>query len=114
MRSTGSHAKFILADGADGGWTACVSSCNWLSSPFQAVEFSVVLRDPGAVVQVVRAAQQLIGHRGLSDSLANELAIVARQQDLPKLAGGSARVGVIVGDAHDYVMRSASGAVRPD
>jgi cardiolipin synthase A/B len=45
MLSTGSHCKLLLVD-TDDGLVAAVSSCNWLSSPFNAVELSVILRSP--------------------------------------------------------------------
>ena len=43
MRTTGSHAKILLADDANGNWIAAIGSCNWLSSPFNAVEMTAVL-----------------------------------------------------------------------
>ena len=65
MRSTGSHAKLILADTAEGDWAAAVGSCNWLSSPFRAVELTAVLRDPHVVADVAVALQRMVGRRGL-------------------------------------------------
>lgn len=45
-----SHAKFLVADDGDGGAVVVIGSCNWLSSPFSAVEVSVLLRAGGAAV----------------------------------------------------------------
>ncbi len=42
--SVRSHAKILAADDGQGGAVALVGSCNWLSSPFLAVEASVELR----------------------------------------------------------------------
>lgn len=108
--STGSHAKVILADGTDGRWIAAVSSCNWLKSPFQAVDTTAILRDPRLVADVAEAMQRLVGRAGLSDDIATEMAFVAR--DLRKLpvVEGDARVSIIAGDAHESIMRTASGA----
>lgn len=39
-----SHAKFLAADDGNGGAVVVIGSCNWLSSPFTAVELSVVLK----------------------------------------------------------------------
>ena len=102
MRTTGSHAKFMLLDTED-GWVAAVGSCNWLSSPFQSVELSVVLRDNLIVADVAAALQQLVGRRGLADNVVNEMAFTAR--DLRRLgsAGGPARITVVVGEAHDRI-----------
>ncbi|WP_309242843.1 hypothetical protein [Lichenibacterium dinghuense] len=46
-----SHAKVLAADDGDGGAVVLVGSCNWLSTPFNAVELSVRLGDgEGAAV----------------------------------------------------------------
>ena len=109
MKSTGSHAKVLLADRSDGTWIAAVSSCNWLKSPFQAVDTTVILRHPLLVAAVAEALQRLVGRSGLSDDIATEMALVAR--DLRKLpvVGGDARIAILAGDAHEAVMRTASG-----
>jgi cardiolipin synthase A/B len=113
MRTTGSHAKLILLDTAQNGFIAGVGSCNWLSSPFQAVELSVLLRDQHAVADVAVALQRLVGRRGLSDDIATEMAITARDLRRVPAAGGDARISVVVGDAHDRLIRTASSsAVR--
>lgn len=110
MRSTGSHAKVILHDTAEDGWIAAVGSCNWLSSPFQAVELSVVLRDQHVVAGVAYSLNRLVGRRGLADDLATELAVIIRDLREYQKGDGSAKVTVIVGDAHDQLIRTASGA----
>ncbi|RIY03758.1 hypothetical protein D3218_03205 [Aureimonas flava] len=43
-----SHAKILAADDGAGGAVAVIGSCNWLSSPFSAVEASVILKEAGA------------------------------------------------------------------
>jgi cardiolipin synthase len=108
MRTTGSHAKLILLDTAEDGWIAGVGSCNWLSSPFQAVELSVILRDQRVVADVALAVQRLVGRRGLSDDIATEMAITARDLRRGPSTGGNAWLAVIVGDAHDQLIRTAS------
>lgn len=110
MRSTGSHAKLILLDTANDGWVAGVGSCNWLSSPFQAVELTVVLRNQQAAAEVAVALQNLVGRRGLADSLATEMAITARDMRRAPSPGGNTQVSLIVGESHDRVIRAASGA----
>ena len=112
MRSTGSHAKILLVDTADGDWIAAIGSCNWLSSPFRAVELTAVLRDPAVVADVAVAVQRLVGRRGLSDDIATEMAIVSRDLRRHKLRGGDAKVSLILGDGHDALMRTGSGVAK--
>jgi len=109
MRTTGSHAKILLADDAKGDWIAAIGSCNWLSSPFNAVEATVVLRDPHVVADVAVAVQRMVGRRGLSDDIATEMSLVARELRALPRKGGAAKISLIVGDGHDVVMRRASG-----
>ena len=110
MRTTGSHAKIVLADTSDGGWVAAVGSCNWISSPFRALEASVLLRDPRLVADVAQALRETIGRRDIADDLANELALTANdlRRDAPETVG-AARVTVVVGPAHEAIMRRSGG-----
>ena len=112
MRTTGSHAKILLTDTADGDWVAAVGSCNWLSTPFVPIEITAVLRDPHVVADVVVALQRMVGRRGLSDDIATEMSVTAK--DLRRLTprGGSARVSLLLGDGHEALMRRSSGQVR--
>lgn len=112
MRSTGSHAKLLLIDTPDGTWRAAVGSCNWLSSPFRAVELTVVLRDPRIVADVVTAVQRLVGRRGLSDDIANEMALTAKDLRRFDSREGPAQLSLIMGSRHDSLMRNASGLAR--
>lgn len=109
MRSTRSHAKLLLADTRDGGWVAAVGSCNWLSSPFNAVELTTVLRDSRVVADVTTALQRLVGRRGLSDDIATEMAIVTRELHRHEPRRGDALITLLLGGSHDEMMRSATG-----
>ncbi len=109
-RSTGSHAKILLADTEHGDWVAAVGSCNWLSTPFRAVELTAVLRDPHVVADVAVSLQRMLGRRGLSDDIATEMAFLATELRRLPASTGQARVTLVVGDGHDAVMRQASGA----
>lgn len=111
MQTTGSHAKLILLDTAHDGWIGAVGSCNWLSSPFNAVELTIVLRNQGVVADIAAALQRLIGRRGLADDIATEMAVVARDlRRRPEQGGGDARASVVIGDFHDRLIRTASSA----
>ncbi len=112
MRSTGSHAKILLADTAEGDWIAAIGSCNWLSTPFRAVELTAVLRDPAVVADVAVALQRMVGRRGLSDDIATEMAIVARDLRRHSPKGGPAKISLVFGDNHDVIMRTASGSAN--
>jgi hypothetical protein len=112
LRSTGSHAKLILADTLTDGWIAGISSCNWLSSPFQSVELTALLRDQHAVADVAEALRHLVGRRGLYDDLATEMAITAIDlRRTPKGKGGG-RVSILIGEEHDRFLRVASGTAK--
>jgi phosphatidylserine/phosphatidylglycerophosphate/cardiolipin synthase-like enzyme len=102
----------ILLDTND-GWLAAVGSCNWLSSPFQAVELSVVVRDHQVIADLAVALQRMVGRRGLADGIANEMALTARDLRRSGIGtGNTATMSVIVGDAHERIIRMASGAAR--
>lgn len=108
MVSTGSHSKFLIADTQEDEWVAVVGSCNWLSSPFQSVELSVVLRDASVVSKLAAAIQGLLGRKGFVSGLANEMAIVSRDLNKRPRVGGDSVVAIVLGDAHDLLMRKAS------
>lgn len=112
LQSTGSHSKIILADTMGGDWIAAVSSCNWLRTKFLSVEITTLLRHPLLVARVARALQQMCGERGLADRLANTLAILASRLARKRGKPGPALVDVITGEAHDALMRLASGEAR--
>jgi cardiolipin synthase A/B len=108
MRSTGSHAKVVFLD-TEEGWLAAVGSCNWLSSPFQSVELSVIVRDNAVLSDLAASLQRLAGRRGLADSIASEMALTARDLRRMPSIGGPARMAIVAGETHDEIMRTASG-----
>jgi cardiolipin synthase len=112
MTSTGSHSKIVLIDTAEGGWIAAVGSCNWLSSPFRSVEVSVVLRDSEVVAELATALERAVGRRGLSDTVAAELAVIARSERARPKTEGTAQITIVLGEVHERLMRIASGAAR--
>jgi hypothetical protein len=112
LQSTGSHAKLLLLDTLEDGWLGVVSSCNWLKSPFRSVEMSAVLRHPRLVARVAGALQKMAGARGLADELANEMAVLSRDLMEERGRAGAATVDVLAGDAHDSLMRLASGSAQ--
>jgi hypothetical protein len=112
MRTTGSHAKLLLLDKSDGAWIGVVGSCNWMSSPFESVELSVILRSQSLVAELATMVQRLGGRRGLADTLASEMALLARDLRRGAQEGGSAQVSLISGEQHDAIVRQGSAAAR--
>lgn len=112
LGSTGSHAKILLIDTEHDGWRAVVGSCNWLSTPFNAVEASVVLHDPHVIADVCRILQRMAARRGVADMLAHELAITVNdlRRELPR--GGPHKLSLVVGTAHEDIVRHASQTAR--
>lgn len=108
MGSTGSHAKILLLDTEHDGWRAVVGSCNWFSSPFNAVEVSAVLRDQHLVGDVCRVVQRMAARRGVADDLAHELAITVNDLRREQPKGGPHKVALVVGSAHEDMMRRGS------
>jgi cardiolipin synthase len=113
MRTSGSHAKILLADQEDGTWLSVVSSCNWLSTGFKRAELSVVLRSQPAVAACMDLLRTVLGQSSLTDGLVDELRIQAndlrRQKGESGEGSGNATVIVVAGQAHDAIMRVASG-----
>jgi len=106
--STGSHAKILLLDTEEGDWIGVLGSCNWISSPFNAVELSVVLRNQNVVADLCNVFQRVVGRRGLADRLANEMGITANDLRREPARGGPTKVSIVVGAGHDELMRRAS------
>ncbi len=72
----------------------------------------MLLRDQRAVADVAVALQNLVGRRGLADSLATEMAITARDLRRAPVSSGPAEISLVTGDTHDRLMRIASGSAR--
>ncbi|NEK55120.1 hypothetical protein GUK36_38425, partial [Rhizobium leguminosarum] len=58
--SVESHAKFLVADDGQGGAVVSMGSCNWLSSPFSAVEVSIELTEANAAGAAMDVLQSII------------------------------------------------------
>jgi phosphatidylserine/phosphatidylglycerophosphate/cardiolipin synthase-like enzyme len=113
MRTTGSHAKIMLADSRSGDWLAAIGSCNWLKSPFRNTEMTVLLRDQAVVGDAMKVFQRIIGRRGLSDSVANELELARKELRVPtEPQDTNAEIAILVGDDHDQLMRKASSSAK--
>lgn len=58
--SVGSHVKCLAADDGQGGAVVVLGSCNWLSSPFSAVEVSVELTESQAAAAGLELLRSII------------------------------------------------------
>ena len=111
-RSTGSHAKVILADSGDHGeLIAFVGSCNWFASGFRSVEASVRLRTPAIVCDVVRCITRLVQATSPHEPIAIDLLKLVQLLRRRSEPQPNAKASVVVGDAHNYcVLRSRDEA----
>lgn len=110
LRSTGSHSKLIIANDGEGGYTAVVGSCNWLYSGYDRFELSLRIREPGLVADVMDRFSSLIAKPGFKPEIGAELFITARKMRERDAVGGSHQARIIVGAAHEAILREASGA----
>lgn len=112
--SVGSHAKIIAADDGLGGAVAVVGSCNWLSSPFAAVEASVELRDPHAaavgldllrsiVSKLSSASRSVEIMQFMSSDLLRSRILVSPAG--PTGPGAQAELTVVFADDHERLIR---------
>jgi hypothetical protein len=56
----GSHAKFLAADDGHDGAVVLMGSCNWLHSPFSAVEVSAEFREANAVAEGLDLLREIV------------------------------------------------------
>lgn len=110
LRSTGSHCKLVVADDGEGGYVAIVGSCNWLYTGFDRFELSVRLREPGLVADVLDRFSSLIAKPGFKPEIGAELFILGKRLRERNSSGSSHLARIIVGPAHEAILREASGS----
>lgn len=112
----GSHAKFLLADDGDGGGIAVMGSCNWLSSPFSAVEVSVELTETNAVATGMDLLREIIAKlSGASRSVETLLFMASemrrqrsRLSAASEISPPTARLTILRADDHERLLRVAA------
>jgi len=108
--STHSHAKIVVADDMqNGGFSALVGSCNWLSSGFRSFDASVRSRDPILVPEVLNVLAKLSrgrdGHWSpLTENLAKLSVSTAKQ---PPTKGREVSAALMLGAHHGWFIRDA-------
>lgn len=112
-RSLNTHAKVLVSDTQDGQWIAAVGSCNWLSSPMQATDMTVTLRDARSVADILSAVRSLVDQDGEIDRLATQLTLVVRKLRASRTTSESnAKIRILSGEEHDALARKASGSPK--
>ena len=113
-----SHVKILAADDGKGGAIALIGSCNWLSTPFNAVELSVELKDPKAATvgldllreitaALPEASQSVETLRFMSAEIKRRAEANAARRPRDEHAR-SARLSVIYAADHEQLLRSAA------
>ena len=110
LRSTGSHAKLLVADDGQENFLAVVGSCNWLYTNFNRFEMSVVLREPALVAQALESLATLVSRPGMRAETAVELHTRASTLARRPAIGGPHFARFVLGSTHDAVLREASGS----
>lgn len=111
--SVASHSKFLIADDGAGSYVAIIGSCNWLSTPFNAVEISYVIRHPAFVAQVAGVFRETSKGAKLSNDLVSFFGSLSRWGDSTVSTSLSAEnVGVklrlILANEHIATIRRAA------
>ncbi|WJS86401.1 phospholipase D-like domain-containing protein [Paracoccus sp. TOH] len=111
--SIASHSKFLIADNGMGSYVAILGSCNWLSTPFNAVEMSYIVRHPAFVAQVAAVIRRTTIGAKLSNDLVSFLGSLSRWGDATVSTSLSAEnVGVklklILANEHAAIIRRAA------
>lgn len=111
-----SHAKFLVADDGNDGAVVLMGSCNWLHSPFSAVEVSAELRDPNAVAEGLDLLREIVSKLSTANRSVEALQFMAselrRQRNMlstPRKAQASAATLTILHAAdHERLLRAAA------
>tara|TARA_R110002124_G_C8973280_1_gene515527 strand:+ start:4002 stop:5648 length:1647 start_codon:yes stop_codon:yes gene_type:complete len=116
-QSVSTHAKFLVADDGEGGYLAVTGSCNWLSTPFRAVEISVILRHPTLVAQVAAVCRKAFSDTPLSNDLVSFLGTLSRWGDAIVHTAHSSEVeqvtvSILPANEHAGVIRRAAAEAR--
>jgi phosphatidylserine/phosphatidylglycerophosphate/cardiolipin synthase-like enzyme len=115
--TVGSHAKFVVADDGHGGAAVLFGSCNWLSSPFSAVEVSAELRENQAAAIGLDILRSIVSKLSSASRSVETLQFMAselrRSRSMLSSAGGTAgrpiaELTVLYADDHERLLRVAA------
>lgn len=115
--SVGSHVKCLAADDGKGGAVVLLGSCNWLSSPFSALEVSAELTETGAAAAGLDLLRSVIAPLSSASRSVETLQFMAsdlRRTRSPLTAGTGiaphipVRMTILEADDHERLLRTAA------
>lgn len=107
------HTKFLIADDGMGNYVSILGSCNWLSTPFNAVEFSYMIRHPALVAQIAAVFRRTSQGTKLSNDLVSFFGSLNRWGDatistsLPTENVG-VKLKLVLANEHAAIIRRAA------
>jgi len=112
----GSHAKFLAADDGQDGVVLVMGSCNWLSSPFSAVEVSAELRESQAVAIGLDLLREIVAKLSEASRSVETLQFIASElrRQRTRLSSSfderpsTARLTVLYAADHERLLRVAA------
>ena len=115
--SVHTHAKILAADDGRGGAVVLLGSCNWLSSPFNAVEVSAELRENNAVAAGLDLLRSIVSNLAtasrsietlqfMSSDLRRGRSPLSQARDAPERP--PAELTVLYADDHAWTLRKAA------
>lgn len=112
----GSHAKIAAADDGQGGAIVLLGSCNWLSSPFSAVEVSAELREKQATaigLDVLRSIVSSLSSASRSVEILQFMSSDLRRSrttlsPVDQAQRAQAELMVLYADDHERLLRTAA------
>lgn len=114
--SVESHAKLLAADDGNGGVVVTLGSCNWLYSPFSAVELSAELRENLAAARGLDLLQSIVSSVASAKRSVDILQFMSselKRNRSPLVSPASkaevkARLRVVEAPEHDQLLRQAA------
>jgi hypothetical protein len=117
--SVDSHAKFLVADDGRDGATVLIGSCNWLFSPFSALEVSAELREAQAAAVGLDMLRTIVGKLSTTTRTTEALQFLAselRRKGPKRIVDGShpatTTMTILEADDHNPLLRFAAHNAR--
>lgn len=109
QRTTGSHAKLMIADinGREGEYIGLIGSCNWLDSPYEAIEASLKVRDPHFLAHIARSFANLIAPAIDIEPVAGRLLAIHHECMRQPRGRGTHRAMLVIDEDHYAAVRDA-------
>ncbi|MEQ1716250.1 MAG: hypothetical protein ABL907_09745, partial [Hyphomicrobium sp.] len=107
--TTGSHAKLVIADvkGREGEYIGLIGSCNWLDSPYEAIEASLRVRDPHFLAHIAQSFASLIAPAIDVEPVAGRLLAIHHECIRQSRGRGTHRAMLVIDEDHYAAVRDA-------